>query len=199
MFANPNRNFSYKKILIKLLQETRTIKQEHAEICKTLQIMKQLFTSEELKLKLMAELPIKLSHEFSFDNPPASPSLVTLRKEGFLLKRGVHNTSFKKRWFVFDEGNRMVYFKNENKLKALNIVDLTLADIEPTNSNIHFCFSLVTPTRTFELQALNETEWNQWTAFLTAYFEKMKAKKMNNPFGSQRPHSPTGETITINM
>lgn len=120
---------------------------------------------------------ISFGVEFSLETTPSSPSQYTLRKEGYLFKRGVHNTSFKKRWFVFDENNRMVYFKNEHKLKPLNIVELSDADIEPTISNQHFCFSLVTPTRVFELQALNEHDWEHWISFLNAYFEIMKAKK----------------------
>ncbi|KAG5646968.1 hypothetical protein DXG03_001691 [Asterophora parasitica] len=84
-------------------------------------------------------------------------------KSGYLWKKGERRKTWKKRWFVLRPAH-LAYYKNSAEYELLRLLEL---------SDVHSCtqvtlkrhentFGLVSPVRTFYLQAKTSTEVQEW-------------------------------------
>ncbi|KZT02276.1 PH-domain-containing protein [Laetiporus sulphureus 93-53] len=87
----------------------------------------------------------------------------TVLMSGYLWKKGERRKTWKKRWFVLRPAH-LAFYKTNAEYKLLRLLDLT---------DVHSCtpvllkkhantFGLVSPTRTFYLQAENPQEVQEW-------------------------------------
>ncbi|KAL0953253.1 hypothetical protein HGRIS_004505 [Hohenbuehelia grisea] len=89
----------------------------------------------------------------------------TVIKAGYLSKKGERRKTWKKRWFVLRPAH-LAYYKTSAEYQLLRLLEL---------SDVHSCtpvtlkrhtntFGLISPTRTFYLQAKSANEVNEWVA-----------------------------------
>jgi len=113
------------------------------------------------------------------------------QKAGFLTKEGGSIKTWKKRWCVLKNGE-LIYSKNQNS-SALGKIPLdTAGEIRETTARkdkkkFH-CFEIVTPNRTFFINAENNEDMLSWVKELTAERDrvqgKTKPKEPDNPVAS---------------
>ncbi|CAG8767011.1 11218_t:CDS:2, partial [Racocetra persica] len=91
----------------------------------------------------------------------------TLIKSGYLAKkqerRKVGNKNWKRRWFVL-RSTKLAYYKSEKEYELLRILDLNdihaVAEVKLKNrTNV---FGIVTPKRTYYVQAGSKRELDEW-------------------------------------
>lgn len=85
--------------------------------------------------------------------------------EGWMAKQGHLVRNWKNRWFRL-QGRRMYYYARDGLIKAkgvINMVDGTDVIIEERYPK-PFCFTILTPTKRFVLQAGDEDEMEEWIA-----------------------------------
>eukprot|EP00007_Cunea_sp_BSH-02190019_P002143 CAMPEP_0174247220 /NCGR_PEP_ID=MMETSP0417-20130205/42465_1 /TAXON_ID=242541 /ORGANISM="Mayorella sp, Strain BSH-02190019" /LENGTH=431 /DNA_ID=CAMNT_0015327077 /DNA_START=78 /DNA_END=1373 /DNA_ORIENTATION=+ len=107
---------------------------------------------------------------------------------GYLLKQGVKglSRSWKKRWFVADpELNNMRYFRkpptseraSDIDSQALGVIELdALTDLRIREASA-YTFDLVTPGRTYNMQAETEKSFQRWTSDLMAVFVRNQKRR----------------------
>lgn len=96
----------------------------------------------------------------SVDAPQSGEAVV---KAGYLWKKGVRRKAWKKRWFVL-RPTHLAYYKDESEYKLLRLLDLSeIHAITPCSLKRHtYTFGLVSPSRTFYLQAASQRELEDW-------------------------------------
>ncbi|KAF8688909.1 PH domain, partial [Rhizoctonia solani] len=116
-------------------------------------------------------------------------------KSGFLCKKGERRKTWKKRWFVLRTAKISLY-KNEQEYKLLRLVDLNdVHSVAPCELKRHSnTFAVVTPARTYYLQAENAAECESWVHAMNDARVRLKEMGMETPV-PQTP--PSGPAITI--
>jgi len=90
------------------------------------------------------------------------PGMV-LTVEGWMAKEGHFFKNWKNRWFLL-EGRRLLYFSKPTARKPQGIIQLSKGSdvfVEERYSR-PFCFTILTQTKKFILQAANEEEMAEW-------------------------------------
>ncbi|KZW02894.1 PH domain-like protein [Exidia glandulosa HHB12029] len=92
---------------------------------------------------------------------------VEIRKAGYLWKKGIRRKTWKKRWFVL-RISHLAYYKSSAEYKLLRLLDLHEVHAVTTCAlkRHEHTFGIVTPNRTFYLQAENEAELLDWVQAL---------------------------------
>ncbi|KAJ3222476.1 hypothetical protein HK099_002282 [Clydaea vesicula] len=91
-------------------------------------------------------------------------------KSGYLKKKGNSRKSWKKRWFVL-RPTKLCYYNDEKEYELLTIINLNeIHTIAMVNYNSHreFVFALVSPNRTFYMQAETKESLVDWVATIKA-------------------------------
>jgi hypothetical protein len=105
----------------------------------------------------------------------------TVIKAGYLSKKGERRKTWKKRWFVLRPAH-LAYYKTSAEYQLLKILDL---------SEVHSCtaislkkhantFGLVSPVRTFYLQANSQKEVQEWVKAIQDAREALMATSTVN-------------------
>ncbi|KAH8831477.1 pleckstrin-like protein [Flagelloscypha sp. PMI_526] len=102
------------------------------------------------------------------NNPPGRGDEIVL-KSGYLWKKGERRKTWKKRWFVLRPYGLSLY-KNSAEYQLLRLVDLSqIHSTTPVNlKRRDHAFGLVSPARTFYLQASSDAEVNDWVQAIEA-------------------------------
>ncbi|KAF8340383.1 uncharacterized protein EI90DRAFT_3150782 [Cantharellus anzutake] len=96
-------------------------------------------------------------------------------KSGYLWKKGERRKTWKKRWFVL-RPTKLAYYKNDQEYQCLRILHLgdihtvTTVSLKRHNNT----FGIVTPTRTFYIQAPSLSECDDWVNTLNDSRNKLK-------------------------
>ncbi|KAG9124887.1 hypothetical protein FRC07_009849 [Ceratobasidium sp. 392] len=103
-------------------------------------------------------------------------------KSGFLWKKGERRKTWKKRWFVLRTAKLGLY-KNEQEYKLLRLVDLNdVHSVAPCALKKHTnTLAIVTPTRTFYLQAETQGECDAWVRTLNETRLRLKETGVETP------------------
>ncbi|KAF9297488.1 hypothetical protein BGZ74_009815 [Mortierella antarctica] len=84
-------------------------------------------------------------------------------KSGYLMKKGERIKIWKKKWFVL-RTSKLAYYKDSKEYELLRIIDIR--DVhraaEVTVKYKSHVFVILTPRRTFTVQAKNDTEMQEW-------------------------------------
>jgi len=107
-------------------------------------------------------------------------------RSGFLLKKGVINQAYKKRWFVLTTKSLM-YFEDQpgEKDAPKGVIPLTvIARVDVKNASNRDYFNVVTPSRVFKLKAGSVPESEAWVAAISGAVE---IEKKQNSFRVRRP------------
>ncbi|KAK0557712.1 hypothetical protein OC846_000279 [Tilletia horrida] len=127
-------------------------------------------------------------------------------RSGYLLKRGEKRKTWKKRWFVL-RASKLAYYKNEKEYQLLRFIDMsevhTVAAVELKGKE--FTFGIVTPSRTYYVNAGSRQEMQAWIDDLNAVKENAaqtystdSAATEQQPMGQQplsqqrAPSTPSG-------
>ncbi|CAG8535559.1 17552_t:CDS:2, partial [Cetraspora pellucida] len=114
----------------------------------------------------------------------------TLIKSGYLAKkqerRKVGNKNWKRRWFVL-RSTKLAYYKSEKEYELLRILDLndvhTVAEVKLKNrSNV---FGIVTPKRTYYVQAGSKRELDEWVDAINKIKKEVQDSEAFDDEGSQ--------------
>lgn len=83
--------------------------------------------------------------------------------EGWMAKQGHFIKNWKNRWFVL-EGRYMTYFSSPQSGKPRGVIGMVEgSDVVVEERYVKpFCFTIVTPSKRFVLQAANESEMAEW-------------------------------------
>ncbi|KAI8986965.1 hypothetical protein BDB01DRAFT_784119 [Pilobolus umbonatus] len=85
-------------------------------------------------------------------------------KAAYLLKKGEKRRSWKKRWFIL-RTTKLAMYKDDREYKLLRIIDLHEIHkvVQVTSKDKYKCvFAIVTPKRTYYVQAMDQTEMDDW-------------------------------------
>ncbi|TBU50364.1 PH-domain-containing protein [Dichomitus squalens] len=121
----------------------------------------------------------------------------TVIKSGYLWKKGERRKTWKKRWFVLRPAH-LAFYKTSAEYKLLRLLDLT---------EVHSCtpvvlkkhqntFGLVSPTRTFYLQAENPQEVREWVSAINDTRVQLLSTSTRNSVTSPIPIPTTPTTAT---
>lgn len=115
-------------------------------------------------------------------------------KSGFLWKKGERRKTWKKRWFVLRTAKLGLY-KNEQEYKLLRLVDLNdVHSVAPCELKKHNnAFAIVTPSRTFYVQAESSSDCESWVHALNDARVRLKELGAETPV----PQTPPAPTIAI--
>ncbi|KAH8117773.1 PH-domain-containing protein [Phellopilus nigrolimitatus] len=125
-------------------------------------------------------------------------------KMGYLWKKGERRKTWKKRWFVLRPA-QLAFYKSSAEYQLLRLLDL---------SDVHSCtpvalkrhansFVLVSPTRTYYLQAQSDKDMQDWVERLNETREALLGTSTQNsiatppipipatPSGSRHPNAPS--------
>jgi len=87
----------------------------------------------------------------------------TIIKSGYLWKKGERRKAWKKRWFVLRSGH-LVYYKSSAEYQLLQLLDLgDIHTCTPVTLKKHDnAFCIVSPNRTYYLQASSQKDVQEW-------------------------------------
>jgi hypothetical protein len=124
-------------------------------------------------------------------------------KAGYLWKKGERRKTWKKRWFVLRPAH-LAYYKTSAEYQLLRLLEL--ADVHScTKVNLKKhdnTFGLVSPVRTFYLQAKTQADVQEWVSAIEVARETLMATSTQNsmtgpipiptarPRSTSRPHPP---------
>ncbi|KAG9098485.1 hypothetical protein FS749_003714 [Ceratobasidium sp. UAMH 11750] len=113
-------------------------------------------------------------------------------KSGFLWKKGERRKTWKKRWFVLRTAKLGLY-KNEQEYKLLRLVDLNeVHSVAPCALKKHTnTLAIVTPGRTFYVQAETLTECDAWVRALNEARLRLKETGTETPVPLPGAPNPT--------
>ncbi|KAG0569778.1 hypothetical protein M758_6G111100 [Ceratodon purpureus] len=119
-------------------------------------------------------------------------------KQGYILKRSSNlRGDWKRRFFVLDSRGMLYYYRKQwgkptdDKTIAHHTVNLLTSTIkiDAEQSDLRFCFRIISPSKTFTLQAENAIDRMDWMDKITGVI----ASLLNNQVPEQRPYrSPMG-------
>nr|VWO94178.1 Non-specific serine/threonine protein kinase (EC [Ganoderma boninense] len=121
----------------------------------------------------------------------------TVIKTGYLWKKGERRKTWKKRWFVLRPAH-LAFYKTSAEYKLLRLLDL---------SEVHSCtpvvlkkhqntFGLVSPTRTFYLQAENPNDVREWVSVINDTRVQLISTSTRNSVSSPIPIPTTPKNAT---
>jgi hypothetical protein len=87
-------------------------------------------------------------------------------REGFLFKRGAHNSSWKRRFFVL-RGRELAYFELPSDRVPKGFIDAGGESGMSTNESEPHCFHVRSGDRRFQLRAANELDMDGWLRALS--------------------------------
>ncbi|QRW04153.1 hypothetical protein RhiLY_03152 [Ceratobasidium sp. AG-Ba] len=116
----------------------------------------------------------------------------TVLKSGFLWKKGERRKTWKKRWFVLRTAKLGLY-KNEQEYKLLRLVDLNdVHSVAPCELKKHTnTLAIVTPARTFYLQAETPADCEGWVRALNEARLQLKGEGVETSVPQAAPPSVT--------
>jgi hypothetical protein len=94
-------------------------------------------------------------------------------REGYLMKKGDGGKGFCKRWFVL-KGNLLFYFEKI-------ILEGSTVELAESESEEHFCFKVIFPSKAYILSAESQGAMEQWMKSLacSSYdYVKLKAAEL---------------------
>ena len=101
---------------------------------------------------------------------------VSVRKEGWLQKRGDGNTLYSKRWCVLDSAFKLHYYKDKDSGKEQGVVDVTGAyAVSDTKQGVGF--EIATPGRNWIFSAEDKDTQSGWMAALLAMMNDLREVK----------------------
>eukprot|EP00736_Rhodelphis_marinus_P013720 Rmarinus@m.16872 len=114
-------------------------------------------------------------------------------KSGYLFKRTTSNRNvmvkkeWKRRWFQLEKNK--LYYERSSKIGGVAEIDLLLCTVraDPADISLRFCFELVSPQRTWTLQAESEKEKQDWVAAMRRSIESKYYSLDTAPEGSSPP------------
>nr|XP_024395266.1 ADP-ribosylation factor GTPase-activating protein AGD3-like isoform X2 [Physcomitrium patens] len=119
-------------------------------------------------------------------------------KQGYILKRSSNlRGDWKRRFFVLDSRGMLYYYRKQwgkptdDKTIAHHTVNLLTSTIkvDAEQSDLRFCFRIISPSKTLTLQAENAIDRMDWMDKITGVI----ASLLNNQIPEQRPYrSPMG-------
>lgn len=98
--------------------------------------------------------------------PPENSNGVS--KEGYLFKKASQKmkNSWDRRYFAV-QGDLLVYYTRGKAEEAIVATNLRLCTVKPfDNPERRYCFSVISPIRSYLLQAENEEDYNSWLTVL---------------------------------
>uniref|UniRef100_A0A061R5X4 Arf-GAP with coiled-coil, ANK repeat and PH domain-containing protein n=1 Tax=Tetraselmis sp. GSL018 TaxID=582737 RepID=A0A061R5X4_9CHLO len=96
---------------------------------------------------------------------------VSIIKQGYLYKRSSNmRGGWKRRFFILDSLGTLCYYRNKDAHSAASTVNLLFSTVKPNaeDPSLRCCFRIVSSSKTYTLQAENETEVTQWMEALQA-------------------------------
>ncbi|CAE6515296.1 unnamed protein product [Rhizoctonia solani] len=117
-------------------------------------------------------------------------------KSGFLWKKGERRKTWKKRWFVLRTAKIGLY-KTEQEYKLLRLVDLNdVHSVAPCELKRHSnTFAVVTPARTYYLQADSAAECESWVHAMND--ARVQLKELGTQTPVPRTPPAAGPTVTL--
>ncbi|KAH8938930.1 hypothetical protein BDL97_15G009800 [Sphagnum fallax] len=115
-------------------------------------------------------------------------------KQGYLLKRSSNlRADWKRRFFVLDSRGMLYYYRKQwgkptdDKIIAHHTVNLLTSTIkiDAEQSDLRFCFRIVSPSKNYTLQAENAVDRMDWVDKITGVI----ASLLNNQVPEQRPYT----------
>lgn len=101
-------------------------------------------------------------------------------KEGYLLKRSSNMLGdWKRRYFVLDSHGVFTYYRNASRDGSVGpaqaTVSLLTATIKPDldDADLRFCFRVISPMKTYALQAQSDVERAQWMEAITVVISEL--------------------------
>ncbi|KAI1797029.1 PH-domain-containing protein [Ganoderma leucocontextum] len=121
----------------------------------------------------------------------------TVIKTGYLWKKGERRKTWKKRWFVLRPAH-LAFYKTSAEYKLLRLLDLTeVHSCTPVVLKKHQnAFGLVSPTRTFYLQAENPNDVREWVSAINDTRVQLLSTSTRNSVSSPIPIPTTPKTAT---
>lgn len=115
---------------------------------------------------------------------------------GYLNKRSSSFLKdFKRRYFTISAG-QFVYFKNNEVSKPIHAVNTLLCSVkipDPAATDRRSCFEVITPQRSYLLQAENDDERDAWiTAIQTATAQQLNHNQVENTPSRSTPRGGLG-------
>jgi len=92
-------------------------------------------------------------------------------KQGYLFKRSSNmRGDWKRRFFILDSRGALCYYRNKDANSATHTVNLLFSTIKPDaeDPSLRCCFRVVSPNKTYTLQAENDAEVGSWIEALQA-------------------------------
>ncbi|KZS94154.1 PH-domain-containing protein [Sistotremastrum niveocremeum HHB9708] len=126
-------------------------------------------------------------------------------KAGYLWKKGERRKTWKKRWFVLRPAH-LAYYKDSAEYKLLRLLDLSeVHSVTPCSLKRHDnTFGVVSPARTYYLQAENPREVQEWVAALNDVREALMSRTSLIPRDTGTPpitipHVKSPENVHSNL
>ncbi|KAL4245933.1 hypothetical protein ABKN59_010001 [Abortiporus biennis] len=112
----------------------------------------------------------------------------TVLKTGYLWKKGERRKTWKKRWFVLRPAH-LAFYKTSAEYKLLRLLDLSdIHSITPVELKKHAnTFGIISPTRTFYLQAESPIDVQEWIKAITEAKTSLLATSTQNSATSPIP------------
>lgn len=123
---------------------------------------------EDMKKKDEADRELIMHETIQKYNPlvfaPENPGPAAVTKAGYLTKRGSGQIIqvWSRRWFTL-KGDYLIYETRGKEEPPTMAANLRLCTVKPfENQERRFCFELVSPSKSYVLQAENEKELKEW-------------------------------------
>ncbi|TFK50023.1 PH-domain-containing protein [Heliocybe sulcata] len=130
---------------------------------------------------------------------PRDSTEESLIKAGYLRKKGERRKTWKKRWFVLRPGH-LAYYKTSAEYELLRLLDLNdVHACTPVALKRHSCaFGLVSPTRTYYLEAGSHNDMLAWVKAISEAREALVNTSAKNPLTSAPITIPSSNTRDAN-
>jgi len=110
--------------------------------------------------------------------------------QGYLLKRSSNMIgNWKRRYFVLDSGGTLSYISGAKGGSAKETVGLTTSTIkmDVDDSALRFCFRIVSPDKTYTLQAENDQDRSEWMGAIQGAIASLLNKLSETAEGGEGP------------
>uniref|UniRef100_A0A7S2RNJ2 PH domain-containing protein n=1 Tax=Mucochytrium quahogii TaxID=96639 RepID=A0A7S2RNJ2_9STRA len=121
----------------------------------------------------------------------------SLVRDGYLMKKGVVNQAYKKRWFVLTTRS-LQYYESESTSgdNAKGVIELiSISKVDVKGDNCRERFNVFTPTRVYHLKAASVAESEAWIAAITGAAEM--ERKHHGAWKPRRPSLSPVDSIKL--